>query len=482
MDFEKYLGEIDHKEEELCGLSDSIWGFAETAYNETKSVEAMTKFLKKEGFTVTSPAYGIDTAFTASFGEGSPRIGILGEYDALAGLSQKSGVLEKDALIPGESGHGCGHNLLGVGSVSAALSIKAYLQDGHKGTVIFYGCPAEEGGSGKAFMAKNGAFKDLDCALTWHPGTGNRVVTQSSLANFQVLYSFEGISAHAAGCPELGRSALDAVELMNVGCNFLREHMIDEARVHYAIVNAGGFSPNVVQSNAKVLYLVRAPKQQQAFELLARVDDIAKGAALMTGCKHSRQFIKSCANTVLNPALEEVLYQAMQDVGVPEYTDEERELAKKYTETVPAGSDREYEALAEACLEPENRKFMAEHKTDPLWDFIIPYEKNHPVKTEAGSTDVGDCSWQTPTAQIRTGTFAPMSPGHSWQIVSQGKSSVAHKGMLFAGKSMALAGMRLMEDPELLTKAREVFKEQTAGQKYIPIPEEIEPVALSSLY
>ncbi len=482
MDFENYLGVIDKKAEDLFELSDDIWGFAETAYDEIKSVEALKGFFEREGFLVTPSAYGIKTAFTASYGKGGPKIGLLGEYDALAGLSQKSGVVEKEAVTQGASGHGCGHNLLGVGAVAAALAIKAYLEDGHDGTVIYYGCPAEEGGSGKAFMAKNGAFKDLDCALTWHPGTENRVVTQSTLANFQVLYSFEGISAHAAGCPELGRSALDAVELMNVGCNFLREHMIDEARVHYAIVNAGGYSPNVVQSNAKVLYLVRAPKQTEAYELLQRVDDIAKGAALMTGVKYHRQFIKSCANTVPNSVLEEVLYQAMQDVGVPEYTEEERSLSREYTETVPDGSDREYDALTEACLIPENRRFMVAHKNDEMWDFIIPYEKIHIVKTETGSTDVGDCSWLTPTAQIRAATFAPQTPGHSWQIVSQGKSSIAHKGMLFAGKSMALAGIRLMEDTGIIEEARKVFDEQIAGQKYMPIPEWVSPVALSTLY
>ena len=254
IDAKKYIEEIDKKQDKLTSLSDEIWGYAETAFTEFQSVEALQKFFESEGFLVTPHAYGVETAFTAEYGSGTPRVGVLGEFDALSGLSQVSDLIEKKAVTEGASGHGCGHNLLGVGSAAAALAIKKYLEDGHAGTVVYYGCPGEEGGSGKAFMARNGAFKDLDFALTWHPATVNQVCKDSSLANFQVLYEFKGISAHAAGCPEMGRSALDALEIMNVGTNFLREHMIDKARVHYAITDTGGYSPNVVQSEAKAIF------------------------------------------------------------------------------------------------------------------------------------------------------------------------------------------------------------------------------------
>ena len=476
-----YLEEIDRKKDSLEKLSDEIWGFAETAFSEHQSVKALTDYLKAEGFTITDHAYGVDTAFTAEFGHGKPRIGILGEFDALSGLSQKAGVTEKDPLVPGANGHGCGHNLLGVGSVAAALAVKKYLEDGHEGTVVYYGCPGEEGGSGKAFMARGGAFKDLDCALTWHPSTDNAVSKDSSLANFQVLYSFKGISAHAAGCPEMGRSALDGLELMNVGTNFLREHMLDKARVHYAIIDTGGYSPNVVQSEAKAIYLIRAPKVGEALELYKRVDKIAQGAALMTETEVEKSLIKSCANMVSNRVLEQVLYQAMEDVGVPSYTEAEYEKAAEYTATAPAGSDRSYDEMIEDHLIPENVAFLKKNKHDRLYDFVVPYEKIHLVIGKGGSTDVGDVSWMTPTAQFNTATWAPSTPGHSWQVVSQGKSETAHKGMLYAGKVIALSAIRLMEDPALIETARKEYDEDMEGQTYVPIPDDVKPRPISDI-
>lgn len=480
-ELKKYLDEIDEKSDSLCALSDEIWGYAETAFTEFQSENALMEFFRKEGFRVTEEAYGVKTAFTAEFGSGSPRVGLLGEFDALSGLSQVAEKVEKEAEVSGGCGHGCGHNLLGVGSAAAALAVKRYLEDGHPGTVVYYGCPGEEGGSGKAFMARNGAFKDLDCAITWHPGTTNSVGKDSSLANFQVLYSFKGITAHAAGCPEMGRSALDALELMNVGANFLREHMIDKARVHYAITDTGGYSPNVVQDKAKAIYLIRAPKVGQAYELYQRVNKIAEGAAIMTETTMEHQLIKSCANMVSNRVLEKVLYQAMQDVGVPEYTEEEYEKAAAYTATAPAGAEASYAELIEDHLVPANVKFLKEKKDRRIYDFVVPYEEVHIVSTGTGSTDVGDASWMCPTAQISTATWAPRTPGHSWQVVSQGKSSTAHKGMLYAGKSMGLAAVYMMEDAELLKAAREEYDEAMEDQTYIPIPDDVQPRALSQI-
>lgn len=480
-ELKEYLKVIEADGERLCSLSDAVWENPETAFTEYRSAKLLVSFLKEQGFAVEEGVCGIATAFTASYGSGKPKIGFLGEFDALSGMSQKAGILEKEALGEGCSGHGCGHNLLGVGALAAAMAVKAYLEDGHEGTVIYYGCPGEEGGSGKAFMAREGIFDDLDCAITWHPGTMNMVCKDSSLANFQLLYEFEGKSAHAAGCPELGRSALDALELMNVGCNFLREHMPDKARVHYAITDAGGYSPNVVQSRASAVYLVRAPRQQEAHELMGRVDRIAEGAALMTDTRVSRRLIKSCANTVPNRVLEKLMYEVMEEVGVPAYTEEEYRLGEAYRKTAGDGPDTGFEDVMEDHLLPENRKFLKSHRGDRLYDFIVPYEPVHLVKAGGGSTDVGDVSWQCPTVQINTAVWAPKSPGHSWQVVAQGKSSIAHKGMLYAARCMALGAMKAMESPEILREAAKELQEELNGQTYIPVPPEVKPQAISSL-
>lgn len=477
----RYLEEIDRKSGSLQSLSDEIWGYAETAFEEFQSAEALSDFLQEEGFEVERGACGIETAFIATFGSGSPKIGILGEFDALSGLSQTAGVVKQMSETPGENGHGCGHNLLGVGAIAAALAVKRYIEDGFSGTVVYYGCPGEEGGSGKAFMARNGAFSDLSCALTWHPSTVNMVYQNSSLANFQMQYSFHGISAHAAGSPEMGRSALDALELMNVGTNFLREHMLDKARIHYAITNTGGYSPNVVQNQAKAIYLVRAPKLEQAQALAKRVEKIAEGAALMTETTVEYSLMKSCANFVPNQTLEQAFYDSMQELGVPSYTAQEYELSKQFVATQPKGADRSYGDMVEDHLDKENKQYLLRQKTEDFYDFIVPYEPLHLVRTEGGSTDVGDVSWMCPTAQVYAATWAPSTPGHTWQVVAQGKSSYAHKGMLFAGKVIALTAMRLMQQPELLEKAKEEHRLAIQGQTYIPIPEGIHPVPLRSV-
>ena len=318
MEKSKVFEIITSKKTMLNNLADDIWEYAETAFAEFKSAEALAKTLEDEGFSVTREVADIPTAFSASFGSGKPIIGILGEFDALSNLSQVANTTEKTPLIQGKAGHGCGHHLLGVGSLAAAIAVKEYLtQTGKSGTVIYYGCPGEEGGSGKAFMARDGVFDELDVAFCWHPSDANGIMAGSSLANIQVSYKFKGIAAHAAACPHLGRSALDAVELMNVGVNFLREHIIPEARVHYAITNTGGYSPNVVQPEAEVLYLIRAPKNQGAQEIYERVNKIAKGAALMTETELEIDFVKACSNLVPNTTLEKVLHKNMQELAYP---------------------------------------------------------------------------------------------------------------------------------------------------------------------
>ena len=300
-------------------IADEIWEHPELSLKEFKAAELYCKKLRELGFTVTENLCGIQTAFCGSYGSGRPVIGILGEFDALSGLSQQAGWTEPNPVTDGGNGHGCGHNLLGVGSLAAAVAVKDYLETtGTPGTVIFYGCPGEEGGAGKAYMARDGLWKQLDAALCWHPSDANQVKTGTNNSCIQVLYRFSGIAAHAASAPYNGRSALDAVELMNVGVQFLREHMTDDCRIHYAITDAGGISPNVVQAKASVLYMVRANKVADSIQLQARVDDIAKGAALMTGTSLERVFIDGTAELLPNFTIEQALYRNLTELGVPD--------------------------------------------------------------------------------------------------------------------------------------------------------------------
>ena len=290
------LDAIEKEQNTILHVADEIWDYAELSLQEFRSAKLYCEVLKQEGFRVEEGVCGIATAFAASFGSGRPHIGILAEYDALSGLSQQGGQLVHAERTPGGTGHGCGHNLLGAGALAAAIGVKAWLeQTGCPGTVTLYGCPGEEGGAAKAFMARDGLWKQLDAALTWHPEDCNEVITGGSNACIQVQYTFHGVASHAAGAPELGRSALDAVELMNIGVQFLREHMTDDARIHYAILDAGGRSPNVVQSASTVLYMVRSKHVAEAVKLQARVDKIADGAALMTETSYTRKFIDGTA-------------------------------------------------------------------------------------------------------------------------------------------------------------------------------------------
>ena len=291
------LNAVSRKQDLVVEVSDRIFDFAETGFHEFETAKLYQQVLEKEGFAVEMGIAGMPTAFKATYGNGKPVVGFLAEYDALPELSQVGGCTERKPVC-GENpdGHGCGHNMLGAASLSAALGLKRYLEETKKsGTVVYFGCPGEEGGSGKAFMAKDGAFSGLDAAITWHPGDLTRADTGSSLANYQVAYKFYGTSAHAGGAPHLGRSALDALELMNMGVQFLREHVVPEARIHYAITNTGGYSPNVVQAYAEALYLIRAPQRSQVEEIRARVDDVARGAALMTGTQVECRFVKACS-------------------------------------------------------------------------------------------------------------------------------------------------------------------------------------------
>lgn len=465
---EEIARHVDGKRDAFVALADRIWRLAEIRFNEHQSAAAHVAALEEEGFRITRNLAGMETAFVAESGGGGPVIGFLGEYDGLAGLSQDAGVAEPQTSTPGAVGHGCGHNLLGAGAALAAVALRNCLMAaGIKGTIRFYGCPAEEGGSGKTFMARAGAFDDLDAAVSWHPGCFVGVMSRSSLANFQVYWRFAGRASHAAGAPHLGRSALDAVELMNIGVNFLREHMPASARVHYSITDAGGVSPNVVQPRAEVLYLIRAPEVGQARTLFDRVRKIADGAALMTETEVDLEIDKACSNIVPNMTLAAAMHDNLTRIG-----------------TVPFDSqDVAFAERIRATLTPDHVAHSIEMYGTPEAASAVLYGAPVPLdptpRLLGGSTDVGDVSWIVPTVQMWGACFAVGTPGHSWQLVAQGMSPAAHKGMVHAAKVMAATALDAIRDPALLQRAKAELKERVGGGGYrCPIPDEVVPPPL----
>ncbi|MEH7390288.1 M20 family metallopeptidase [Bacillus sp. JJ1503] len=458
---------IEQKSEKIIELSDKIWNCPEIYFEEHQSSEYICKALEDEGFQVEREVAGLQTGFIGSYGDGKPIVAILGEFDALSGLSQKRGLTEHEPVIAGGHGHGCGHNLLGAGAFAAAVAIKDYMeQTGLLGTVRYYGCPAEESGSGKAFMTRAGLFDGVDLALSWHPFTKPSIMNVSSLANYSVTFKFNGKSAHAAAAPHLGRSALDAVELMNVGVNYLREHMVSEARVHYAITDTGGASPNVVQPHAEVIYLIRAPKKRQVKDLYERVYNIAKGAALMTETTMGVEFEGTASNLIPNTTLANVMYKHLTAVGVPSYDEFDQQLAQEIRATF---SQEELDADL-AGLDKETLKIL---KDKNIADVIPPLGKEGAL---SGSTDVGDVSWAVPTMQCMTACWALGTPFHTWQVVSQGAMPIGYKGMLQAGKVIACTAIDAIQNPEIIEKAKSEWKERLEGESYVSlIPENMVP-------
>ena len=460
MDKRSIVEYLDERSSDFYRLSDTIWENAEIRFREKKSAEDYRSFLEKEGFSVTVGLAGLKTAFSARWGSGKPVIGFLGEYDALPGLSQKAGVAVKEPLESDGNGHGCGHNLLGVGALMGAVGFKHYLETEKKsGTVIYFGCPAEEGGSGKTFMAREGCFDELDAALCWHPAPYNMMPPGPVLANDSIRYSFTGKASHAAAAPEAGRSALDALELMNIGVQFLREHMPSSARIHYAITDTGGISPNIVQAHASALYQIRAPFSPMLAELYERVNNIARGAALMTDTQVEIRFLKGTSNTLLIPALDEVMYRNMCEIHNPVEEASDMDFAHEIVKTQTGdGADRE--SAFDIAPKPWNKA------------------GNMPLP---GSSDVGDVSWVCPTTQCGTSTWPVGTAAHSWQAVACGKSDFAHKGMLYAGQIIAATAIDVCETPEILETAWKQHREKTGGHPYhCPISPEITPTILEA--
>ncbi|MBS7525371.1 amidohydrolase [Fusibacter paucivorans] len=467
---------FDKTAERWYEVSDRIWSFSELKFDEYQSAKLLADELAQVGFEIELGIAGIPTAFKASYGKGEPVIAILAEYDALSGMSQCADVDYPLKRHGTENGHGCGHHLLGTASAAAAAAIKDYMMQHEtlKGSVIVYGCPGEEGGSGKAFMARAGVFQAVDAALTWHPGTHNGVFSAFSLANYQVYFRFEGVSAHAAASPHLGRSALDAVELMNIGVNYLREHMISEARIHYAVTNTGGFSPNVVQSEAEVLYLIRAPKLSEVEALYQRVCDVASGAALMTGTKVTVVFDKACSDYMPNVTLGQVISDKMLAIGAPQFSKEDELTAESIRKTLSQADIETDMAQAKQMMGALSDVMMPSYQKKCLADCVIPYDVS--PQRLSGSTDVGDVSQLVPTAQCFAACASIGTPMHTWQMVSQGKSGIAHKGMRYAAEVLAAAVVELLEHPEKIEEAKAEHLKSLNGNSYqSPIPADVMP-------
>ncbi len=456
---------IDEASPAFLELSDRIWGMPEIAYTEYRSVAEHRQMLEQQGFAITDNVAGIPTAVIGQAGTEGPVIAFLGEYDALPGLSQEAGIAEARPLPGNGQGHGCGHNMLGSAALLAATAMKDYLAENKlPGIVRYYGCPAEEGGAAKAFMVRDGLFDDVDVAISWHPASMTRVDDARSLANTRIDFTFTGRASHAAAAPHLGRSALDAMELMAVGVNYLREHVPSDSRIHYAILEAGGIAPNVVQARTKVRYAVRSRDVHGMRALNERVIKVARGAAMMTETEVEVKVISAVSNLLGNPVLEEAMFANMQRLGPVEFSETDRDYARQIQATLSAEDiENDYRAVG-----------IPLRDNTPLCDFIVPLEaKGEPM---VGSTDVGDVSWAVPTVQARVATHAIGSPGHSWQITAQGKADAAHKGLIYAAKVMAATAADLYAKPELIAEAKEAHRVNLGNKPYeSPIPEDVAP-------
>ena len=447
---QKLVQELDGKTEEFGIIAQKIWELAELGYQEEESSKLLKEKLQSEGFSVEEGVAEIPTAFIASYGSGKPVIAILGEFDALPGVSQDAVPFRKERE-GSSAGHACGHHLFGAGSAAAAITTKNWLsQTGQSGTIRFYGTPAEEGGAGKVYMVRAGLFKDVDAVLHWHPGSSNSASAASSLANKSAKFRFRGIASHAASAPQNGRSALDGVEAMNYMTNLMREHVPMEARIHY-VITRGGEAPNVVPANAEVFYYVRHPEAAQVKNIFERVVKAAEGAAMGTGTKMEYEVIHGLYNVLPNEALSEAMYQNLQLVGGVKYDQEERAFAQQIADSF---------AFVEADINTAN--------------MIEPYRVI--LKGRGGSTDVGDVSWVVPTAGMRSATWVPGTSAHTWQAVAAGGTSIGTKGMMVAAKTITLTAIDLFKRPALLKRASlELAEKRGANFVYEPLLGDREP-------
>lgn len=424
------LASLTQRADHLAGVANQIWGFAELGYQEAKSSALLQSELRAAGFTIEAGVAGMPTAFTATFGSGKPVIGILGEFDALPGLSQDASPFRK-AIVDGGAGHGCGHHLFGTASTGAAIAVKEWMQTSNiKGTLRFYGTPAEEGGSGKVYMVRTGMFSDVDAVVAWHPGDRNQADANSTLANISAKFRFHGVSAHAAAAPERGRSALDGVEAMTHMINMLREHVPQDTRLHYVITN-GGRAPNVVPDFAEAFVYARQNDMRVLDEIWERILAAAKGAAMGTGTSVDHETISAVYNVLPNEYLGRLQDKNLRRVGGFTYTPTERTFAEEIRkgmtgDLLPLGSEATVLPFAQGGVDP-------------------------------ASTDAGDVSWSVPMVQLSAATWVPGTAAHSWQAVAAGGTSIGAKGMMVAAKTMALTTMDLFTDPGHTVKARQEF-------------------------
>jgi len=447
---EEAVASIEASRSELIELADEVWALAETALRETASAALLADYAEDKGFTVERGVADMPTAFIATYGSGSPVIGILGEYDALPGISQKAQT-SKEALVPGAAGHGCGHNLFGAASLGAALAVKELIARGDlQGTVRFFGTPAEESVGGKLYMLRSGVFDDLDVALAWHPSTEIRADTESSQAMVDFVVEFEGRAAHAAYDPWNGRSAVDGVEVFTFALNLMREHVRPTVRMHYVVTDAGNV-PNVVPDRAEIWAWLRDSTHGGVDELLERVRGIAEGAALASGTKSELRVQSGDWEMLSNMAGAKLLHANLSWLGPLEFSEEEQEFARQIqraTDVEPVGLKGEVEEL--------------------LLD---------PGEPEGGSTDVADVSWVVPTLHLSVTTSPEGAPWHAWPVVATGGMSIGHKGMIYAAKTLAATMVDLYENPALVTEIRAEFDQSTQGVEYRTyIPEGPPPV------
>ena len=431
---------LEAKKQQYVDVATNIWNLAELGYKEGKSANLLQSMLKEEGFTIETGVAGIPTAFTATFGSGTPVIGVLGEYDALPGFSQDAVPFKKE-LAGNTNGHACGHHLFGSASAAAAIAVKNWLKTtGRKGTIRFYGTPAEEGGAGKVYMVRAGLFQDVDAVIHWHPGDDNNANPISSLSNKSAKFRFRGVASHAAASPERGRSALDAVEALNYMVNMMREHIPEKSRVHY-VITRGGEAPNVVPAFAEVYYYIRHPEMDVVKDLFNRVTKAAEGAALGTGTTMDYEVIHGVYNLLPNQILSTNLYENLKTVGGVNYDKTEEDFALKIFPSL----NRKDVNISDAAL-------------------VKPYADQ---SDEAfGSTDVGDISWLVPTAGISSATWVPGTAAHSWQAVAAGGMSIGHKGMMVAAKTMALTIMDCLVSPEMLKNAKLELLKRRGGDQF----------------
>ena len=447
---------IDNNHERLIALSERIWRFAELGFLEVQSSKLLADELEAHGFTLKRGVAEIPTAFMATYGTGGPTIGVLGEFDALHGLSQKV-VPYKESIEPGAPGHGCGHNIHGVSGVGAVLALKAVIDQMHiQGTIKFFGCPAEEVIHGKVWMVKAKVFEGIDVALSHHPGTMNIAKLSSNLANNTVKFHFYGKTAHAAGSPEQGRSALDAVELMNVGVNYLREHITQDARIHYIIEDGGG-QPNIVPGYARTWYYIRAPERNQVDLIYDWILDIAQGAAQMTRTTLKVEFIKGVHNLLPNKVLGEIVTTNMRVIGAPNYTKQELQFA---------------DAIS-ATISPEEKRAVLQKTRRPGWEELVHVTIDRTIPNawdeglvSPGSTDVSDVSWQVPTMEFSTATWVLGTPSHSWQAVAQSNMGLGYKALLFAAKVIATTSLDLLTTPTYIENAWTEWRNTMKGRVF----------------